>query len=145
MSELFTTFSNDLKWYHLTIQHTWYVCFKSVAKQIWLEFDFKSKLEFKIRNCSIRDYWWANLYHEILNRAITIAGTSKCNKKTVSFTEGSSSYHFCVEYFSQFSFDSEMYTISAAVSKQLLKLYTFLNQMRIGKNIQHKDDRMNSL
>ena len=24
-------------------------------------------------------------------------------------------------------------------------MYTFLNQMRIGKNIQHKDDKMNSL
>ena len=31
------------------------------------------------------------------------------------------------------------------VSKQLLIMYTFLNQMRIGKNIQQKDDRMNSL
>jgi len=34
---------------------------------------------------------------------------------------------------------------SAAVSEQLLIMYTFLNQMKIGKNIQHKDDRMNSL
>ena len=60
-------------------------------------------------------------------------------------TKGSSSYYLCVEYFPQFSFDSEMYTKSAAVSKKLLILYTFLNQMRIGKNIQYKDDRMNSL
>ena len=29
-------------------------------------------------------------------------------------------------------------------NQQLLILYTFLNQIRIGKNIQHKDDRMNS-
>ena len=29
--------------------------------------------------------------------------------------------------------------------KQLLIMYTFLNQMRIGKNIQQKDDRMSSL
>ena len=41
--------------------------------------------------------------------------------------------------------DLEMYTKSAGVSKQLLILYTFLNQMRIGKNIWHKDDRINSL
>ena len=27
----------------------------------------------------------------------------------------------------------------------LLILYTFLNQMKVGKNIRHKDDRMNSL
>ena len=56
--------------------------------------------------------------------------------------KGSLSYHLCVEYFSQFSFNSEMYTISAAV---LLIMYTFLSQIRIGKNIRHKDDRMNSL
>ena len=62
-----------------------------------------------------------------------------------NITKGSSSYYLCVEYFPQFSFDSEMYTKSAAVSKKLLILYTFLNQMRIGKNIQYKDDRMNSL
>ena len=30
--------------------------------------------------------------------------------------KGSSSYHLWVEYFSKFSFDSEMYTISAAVN-----------------------------
>ena len=29
--------------------------------------------------------------------------------------------------------------------KQLLIMYTFLNHMKIGKNIQHKDDRMNSV
>ena len=38
-----------------------------------------------------------------------------------------------------------MYIISEGVLKQLLIMYTFLNQMRIGKNIQHKDDKMNSL
>ena len=54
-------------------------------------------------------------------------------------------YHLCVNFFPQFSFDSEMYTESIGVSKQLLIMYTFLNQMRIGKNIQHKDDKMNSL
>ena len=31
-------------------------------------------------------------------------------------SKGSSSYHLCVEYFSQFSFYSEMYTKSAAVA-----------------------------
>ena len=58
--------------------------------------------------------------------------------------KGSLSYHLCVEYFSQFSFNSEMYTISAAVLKQLLIMYSYLNQMRIGKNIRHNDDRINS-
>ena len=29
--------------------------------------------------------------------------------------------------------------------QQLLILYTFLNQMRVVKNIRHKDDRMKSL
>ena len=29
--------------------------------------------------------------------------------------------------------------------QQLLILYTFLNRMRVGKNIRHKDNRMNSL
>ena len=58
-------------------------------------------------------------------------------------TKGSSPYHLCVEYFSQFSFDSEKYTISEFVLKQLLIMYIFLIQMRIGKNIRHKDDRIN--
>ena len=31
------------------------------------------------------------------------------------------------------------------VLKQLLIIYTFLNQMRIGKNIRHKEDRMKPL
>ena len=59
--------------------------------------------------------------------------------------KGIASYHLCFECFSQFSFDSEMYTKSTAVSKQLLIMYTFLSQMRIGENIRHKDDRMKSL
>ena len=41
-------------------------------------------------------------------------------RKYEFYNKGSSSYHLCVEYFSLFSFDSEMYTISAAVLKQLL-------------------------
>ena len=41
--------------------------------------------------------------------------------------KGSSSYHLCDEYFSQFLFDSEMFPISAAVLKQVLIMYTFLN------------------
>ena len=36
--------------------------------------------------------------------------------KVIKVTKLSSSYHLCVEYFSQLSFDSEMYTISAAIS-----------------------------
>ena len=51
----------------------------------------------------------------------------------------SSSYHLCVKCFLQLSFDSEVYT------KLLLILYTLLNQMRIVKNIRHKDETMNSL
>ena len=50
-----------------------------------------------------------------------------------TFPKVSSFYHLCLECFSQFSFDSEIYTKSTAVSKQLLIMYTFLNQMRIGK------------
>ena len=34
----------------------------------------------------------------------------------VIHTKGRLSYHLCVEYFSQLSFDSEMYTKSAAVA-----------------------------
>ena len=45
---------------------------------------------------------------------------------------------FVSNIFPNSEFDSETYTKSAI-------LYTFQNQMRIGKNIQHKDDRMNSL
>ena len=37
---------------------------------------------------------------------------------SVICTKGRLSYYLCVEYFSQLSFDSEMYTKSAAVSKQ---------------------------
>ena len=59
--------------------------------------------------------------------------------------KGSSSYHLCVEYFSQSLFNSEMYTKSAAALKQLLIVYKFLIQMRIGKNIRHKDYGMMSL
>ena len=51
-----------------------------------------------------------------------------------------SSYHLCVECFSQLSFDSEVYTKSAT----LLILYTLLNQMRVVKNIGRKDDRITS-
>ena len=39
-------------------------------------------------------------------------------KKNQEKYKGSSSYHLCVKYFSQFSFGPEMYTISAAVLKQ---------------------------
>jgi hypothetical protein len=45
-----------------------------------------------------------------------------------NYSKGSSSYHLCVEYFSQFSFDSEMYKISAAGLKQL---YNFSTVSRI--------------
>jgi len=38
-----------------------------------------------------------------------------------------------------------MHTISESVLKQLLIMYNFMIQMRIGKNIRHKDDRINSL
>ena len=54
------------------------------------------------------------------------------------FHKVTSFYHLCVECFSQLSFDSEMYTKSAI-------LYTFLNQMRVVKNIRHKDGRITSL
>jgi len=64
---------------------------------------------------------------------------------TVNVNKVSSFYHLCVEYFSQFSFDSEMYTKSTTVSKQLLIMYTFLNQMRIGKDIRLKDNMVISL
>ena len=37
-----------------------------------------------------------------------------CRKKT--YTKVSSSYHLCVECFSQLSFDSEVYTKSVAVA-----------------------------
>ena len=45
-------------------------------------------------------------------------------------TKVSSSYHLCVDCFSQLSFDSEVYTKSAA---------------RVVKNIRRKDDRITSL
>ena len=48
------------------------------------------------------------------------------------------SYHLCVKYFSQLSFDSKGYTESVI-------LYTLLNQMRVVKNIRRKDDRITSL
>ena len=47
-------------------------------------------------------------------------------------TKVTSSYHLCVECFSQ-------------NQQLLLILYTLLNQMRVVKNIRHKDDRMKSL
>ena len=46
------------------------------------------------------------------------------------------SYHLCVECFSQLSFDSEVYTKSAAVAHLLLILYTLLNQMRVVSPLQ---------
>ena len=38
------------------------------------------------------------------------------NKRHLYLSKGISCYHLCVEYFSQLSFDSEMYTKSAAVA-----------------------------
>ena len=70
-----TSYSSDFIW-PLTIQHT---CFKSFVEQIWLEIWFE--IPIGIQDKKLLDMI---IYHEILNRAITIAGTSKCNKKTVS-------------------------------------------------------------
>ena len=61
-----------------------------------------------------------------------------CVSKTFEMvTKVTSSYHLCVKCFSQ---------LSCIQNQQLLLiLYTLLNQMRVVKNIQHKDYRMNSL
>ena len=55
----------------------------------------------------------------------------------ITVAKGRLSYHLSVECFSQLSFDSEVYAKAA--------VYTLLNQMRVVKNIRHKDDRMKSL
>ena len=44
--------------------------------------------------------------------------------------KGGSSYHLWVPYFSQFSFDSEMHTISAAVLKQLLIMFVYISKSK---------------
>ena len=46
--------------------------------------------------------------------------------------------HFLLKHHNVFNYPMKF-------SKQLLIMYTFLNQMRTGKNIRHKDDRMRSL
>ena len=48
---------------------------------------------------------------------------NKCQRVHLSLkrTKASSSYHLCVECFSQFSFDSEMYKKSAAVDDFVYK------------------------
>ena len=48
------------------------------------------------------------------------------------FTKGTTLYYLCVEYFSQFSFDPEVYTKST--NRCLLTLYTVLNEKK-KKNI----------
>ena len=53
----------------------------------------------------------------------------------------SSPYHLCVEYFSQLSFDSKMYTKSAAVADFV---YTSESNESCEKH-QRKDDRITSL
>ena len=78
--------------------------------------------------------WWLS------DISIIIEQQKLCQKLLKWVAKGSSFYHLCIEYFSQFSFDSEMYTKSAIVLKELLILYIFLNQMRIEINIRHEDD-----
>ena len=82
---------------------------------------------------SLREHNWTHSFmksHSIYSLKLWIQKTCfeyQKNAKVSSF------YYLCVEYFSQF--DSELYT----------KLTAVLNQMRIGKNIGTKDDRMNFL
>ena len=54
--------------------------------------------------------------------------------RTAAVVHGSS-YHFCVEYF------SNLHLIQKCIHNQQL----LLNQMSIGKNNRHKDDKMKSL
>ena len=67
----------------------------------------------------------------ILRASLLIMPTYFCCQIFLDLLKVSSSYHLCVECFSQLSFDSEVYTKSAT----LLILYKLLNQMRIVKNI----------
>ena len=71
----------------------------------------------------------------------------QCQKSTDFFFtkeyqfKGRLSYYHCIEFF----YNSHL--IQKCIQNQglLLILYTLLNQMRVLKNIRHKDDRMNSL
>ena len=71
-----------------------------------------------------------------------LLSTKKTKVRLYSVTfKGRLSYHLCVECFSQLSFDSEVYTKSAAVAD-----FVYSSESNEScENIRHKDDRMNSL
>ena len=67
----------------------------------------------------------------------SLSGNSFC---ALVRTKVSSSYHLCVESFSQLLFDSEVCTKSATAAD-----FVYTSEMRVVKNIQCKDDRITSL